>query len=423
MARIVEYDGVTHEFPDGTSDDEVRGALQSYEKRTIKSSPRGPSPVVESFPSIGGAVGEKLGGPVGAYVGGALGEIPRQAGRALRGESSVAPFTWDSLQNLNRAGNEQMASSMAGKGLGKAAGWAGRRALKSSIGQTLVSKLRWKGIDTTEEAVQRGLAPGSPLGRGGSPEVERRAASNATAGRPLLEQAEKSGVMVRDVDLARPQLTRAARRSGAPLAPREKVRIIRAVRAEANRLLSDAETGGVIPYNKRVFTPVETNVIRQAADQQVSAEHLRAAKSGFAPATMSLTKKLANGARSTLARRVPGFQQVQDEQRILMALRETFQRAENRRLPSAAGASIAAAMGGALSGGMDLPQRAGSVLLGAGAGALLGSPAFVGRSGLAMTNPAVQEVLRQVPRLGLYGRRLAGEYADQAEEPDYRNTR
>jgi hypothetical protein len=150
MARTVNYDGVTHNFPDDFTDTDVAAALSSYapaDKSRVGAAPaknrnRDWAKALVMAPEVlggmaGGFVGARMGGEpgrmTGSYIGGASMAPFHQAGLTLLGEPSPAPFTMESLRDINAAGNEQLGAEATGQLFGRSVRAAGRGLMRSSI--------------------------------------------------------------------------------------------------------------------------------------------------------------------------------------------------------------------------------------------------------------------------------------------------
>lgn len=410
-------DGKIHSFPADATDDEITTALNAPPPTA-----RGPVKAyswtdyaVDALPSVGGGVGGLIGGVGGtafglgvggvpgavggAALGGAAGEAVKQLVNRVRG--AAAPTTpFDAASSIGTQGAVQGASELAGQGVVKGASMAAHGLMDFAIRPAPTVAEEFGDIAATAlkeripvGAALPGMEKGSQMARGALRE-------SAATTRGLLDAAEQAGTRFNPAAVAsRPVADMATEIAKQPLSESELNQVSRMF----NQYLNE---------HPGSMTPIALKDMKQAS-QRIAKPIFRALnQGGVVPAGESLkanfNKAVADGAKSALET-IPGVAGSEARTQGLIGVTKAVRRAEARRLPLVA--EVAAPMIGATVGGtrgaMNGDPR--SAATGAGEGvtaavltrALL-SPRTTSRVALRLTQPAIQQALRQMPRAAVF---------------------
>lgn len=419
--RIIKTpDGTIHKFPSDATDAEISAALNApppTARGTVKS--RSWIDIgVNALPTIGGAVGGVIGGlggtvlgtPVGGVVGatggatlgGATGEAVKQLINRARGKP--APGTpLEAAAQIGKQGAVQGGSQLAGEGLARGASMAAHGLMDFAIRPAPTVAEEFGDIAGTalKERIPVGsVLPGAQKGSNIARSAMRESAGNT---RRLLTGAEKAGTTFSARGVASGPVTEMAGEiAKQPLSDSELNQVA--------RMFSEyLDTRGGV---NATIKPNDLKDMKQAA-QRIAKPIFRALNKGeVVPAGESLkgqfNKAVAQGAQGALET-IPGVAQSEGRTQALIGATKAIRRAEVRRLPLVA--EIAAPVAGAVAGGARsaMGGDARSAATGATEGitaamltrALL-SPRSTSRMALGLTEPAIQQVLQQMPRGAVY---------------------
>lgn len=400
--------------------DEVKAQLwDARQSKTMPSQSAAPEQprslvdrAVDTLPALGGAAGGVVGGiggtvfgmgvggvpgaVGGAALGGGAGEAARQLINRARGAESPV----SSLQAATGIGTEagiQGASELAGQGLMKGAKMAAHGLMDFAIrpAPSVAKEFTTAAGDIADTALREGLPVGSviPGARKGSNLAQAALRDASATTRGLLDDAGKAGVTFDAQAIARGPVT-------------ELVGDI------AKQPLSESELNHVSRMfaeyadNHGQMSPSMLKDLKQAA-QRIAKPIYRALNQGNAvPAGERLNaqfnKAIADGSKSALET-IPGVGAAEARTQALIGANKAIRQAEVRRLPLMAEVA-APAVGGAVAAasGRDPKGRAAEGIGGALVTRMLLSPRSTSRAALGLSAPAVQQMLRQMPRAAVY---------------------
>lgn len=406
-------DGVVHKFPADATDVEISEAL-SAPPAHIRSKPERSwmDVAVDALPAAGGMAGGIVGGiggtafglgvggvpgaVGGATLGGAAGEAARQLVNRARG-AGAPPTPLAAATEIGQEAALQGGSELTGHGAMKGAGMAAHGLMDFAIRPAPTVAEEFGDIAATalrERLPVGNILPGMAKGSQLAKSAMRESAQNT---RGLLAEAGQAGVSFRPQDVARGPVT-------------ELVGEI------AKQPLSDAELNHVsrlfaeyVNTQGSQMTPNTLKDMKQAA-QRIAKPIFRALNAGNAvPAGESLkaqfNKAIAGGAKEALET-IPGMAASEARTQGLIGATKAIRRAEVRRLPLVAELA-APIIGGTVGGatGNDMQSRGQNAASGVGAALLtraLLSPRSTSRGALALTQPEIQQILRQMPRGAVY---------------------
>jgi hypothetical protein len=415
-ARLVRGpDGVVHQFPADATDAEISNALsappvtargkpaRSWTDLAVDTLPAAAGTLGGIVGGIGGTVaGMGVGGVPGAVggaaLGGAAGEALKQLINRARGaEAPATPF--DAAKGIATQGAVQGASEAAGAGLMKGASMAAHGLMDFAIrpAPTLAEDFG----DIAGTALKERLPVGNvlPGAKKGSQITKAALRDSAQTTRALVKGAEDAGTTFSAQDIAKPVTDLAANIAKQPISESET--------RQLSRMFMD-----YIRENPAQLTPTTVKDMKQAA-QRIAKPIFRAINAGNpVPAGESLkasfNKAIADGAKDALET-IPGVGASEARTQGLIGATKAIRRAEVRRMPLVAeiATPTAAAMVGGAHGLMS--SDVSGATEGAGRGitaamllrALL-SPRSTSRMALGLTEPAIQQVIRQMPRGAVY---------------------
>jgi hypothetical protein len=403
--------------------DDVKATLWDARKGQKPSTPTAPTPperswtdaAVGALPAVGGALGGivgGIGGTVGGFgvggvpgavggaaIGGAGGEAAKQLINRMRGaEAPATPL--QAASGIGREAAVQGGSELAGRGVMKGAQMAAHGLMDFAIRPAPTVAEEFGDIAAT--ALRERLPVGSVLPgatKGSQAAVTARQASGRNTS-SLLDAAGKAGTTFSPGEIAlHPVEKLATEIAKEPLHDSEL--------RQLSRLFAD-----YLNQQPGSLSPVATKEMKGAA-QRIAKPIFRALNSGnVVPAGDSLkasfNKAIADGAKGALET-IPGVAESEARTQSLIGATKAIKRAEVRRLPlvvETAAPLIGAVAGGARGVMSGDPRQTAE---GAGAGitaavltrALL-SPRSTSRAALGLTEPAIQEALRQMPRASVY---------------------
>lgn len=380
---------------------------------------------VNALPTVGGMVGGIAGGIGGtafglgvggapgaiggAALGGAAGEGFRQVANFMRGVPSPTTAT-DAAVQMGKAGLREGASEAAGQGLVKAGSMAAHGLMDFAIRPAPTVAEEFGDIATT--AIRERLPVGSilPGGRKGSSLARQAMRKSGRETKRLLSKAGTAGAGVGADDLARgPVSELVGKIAKQPLYESELNQVA--------RMYSE-----FIESHPGKLSPLLVKDMKQAA-QRIAKPIFKSLNAGNVPPAgkaleAQFNRAIAAGGKEWMEA-LPGVgaRVAQSEARTqgLIGASQAIRRAESRRLP------LLVELGTPLAGGMLGLAREGDVR-GAGGGiattlamrAML-SPRSTSRAALGLTQPAVREALRQLPRAAVY--QLLDEAIRTAREP------
>lgn len=391
--KIVEADGVRHEFPDEATDADIskalsslsgppgstNGAAQAPQAGTVQEAlynvarqigPGHMLPPPGQLPMVGGMAGGVVPGPLGiltAGLGGGAGELGREA---LAGES-ISP------QRIGQSAATQAAFQGAGLGLAKGAGLAGKVVMESAIGRGI------PGVAKT--ALEEGIR----TTRGGLERLKRR----------ILLSGEQT--MVHAAEAAR-----AGHSFPASAVTRGTVPLVREAQGTAlpsttRRVVAKLNQQFIQDHSKPLSAP-QLIRIRQSLDRiaepiwkavnQGKATMAQTTKAQWAKAMRDQIENLLHGIPEHGANIAASDARTAQLIRVKEAIMPTV-KAFRPFLPSLVPGAIGGTIGAALpasSGQQRAVQTA--------AGALATSPASLSSLALLLADPAIAALLAQAPR-------------------------
>lgn len=433
--RLIEIDGVVHEFPADATDLEISAALKAPPKTG-----RGPKArtwtdvAVDALPAVGGGIGGIVGGIGGtafglgiggvpgaiggAGLGGATGEAAKQLINRYRGKAGTPTSVAEAARDMALQGGIQAAGEATGQGLMKAGGMAAHGLMDFAIRPAPTVAEEFGDIAGT--AIRERLPVGSivPGGTKGSALANAARGESGAKTTALLKESGKAGTMLSPEAIARGPVSKLAGDI-------------------AKQPLSDSELHQVsklfteyLRENPSEITPLAVKEMKTAA-QRIAKPIFKALNSGNIPPAgeamkAQFNKAIADGAKDALET-LPdvGAAVGKSEARTqgLIGTAKAIRRAESRRLPLVA--EIAGPLVGAVAGGATGNDTKG-IAAGAGTGvtaavltrAIL-SPRTTSRAALGLTNPAIQQALRQMPRASVYAllERLTRTHSGSADTP------
>lgn len=369
--KEIEIDGVTHEFPEDFTDEDIAAALGDSaitdtlgrgapaEATRTGTPPAGFSqPMSEwlldaaqaSFPLLGTLMLTKgLGSLPGMVLRGGLGmgggEAAKLGMAQMRGQP-IASDPMDAATRIGTAAVEGMGSTALGGALGTmipttqaGAREAYRRALNPPASV----------VQSFPGVVERGLqrkVPVSPAGRAQALKETRGAAQFA---RNVRSEAQGAGVTFTPRQLSHAALKAAREAKGAPLTAEEIKRVERGVKALGNEYLRTASAGALRPPGKakpsglvdqygapvkgprepnQKWTVANVNAIRRAAGKEANPAY-RGAERGVITAGHVGPSTMEAGARGALST-IPGHDIAQRELQGAMGLNRAMIAAMNR---------------------------------------------------------------------------------------------
>ena len=420
-------DGIVHVFPVDATDQEISAALEAP-PATARGAARERSwadMAVDALPTLGGLAGGIVGGiggtvagmgvggvpgaVGGAALGGGAGEAARQMINRARGEAAPTSAT-EAATAIGTQGATQAGSELAGRGIVKAAGMAARGLMDFAIRPAPTVAEEFGDIAAT--AIKERLPVGSvlPGATKGSARAKSAMRESGADTRRLLTDAEKAGTSFRPQDVARGPVTELAGDiAKQPLSTSELQQVSRMF-AE----FLDTQPGRVAPNAMKDM--------KQAA-QRIAKPIFRALNQGNSVAAgeslkAQFNKAIADGAKEALET-IPGVGASEARTQGLIGATRAIRRAESRRLPLVA--ELAAPIVGGVAGGASDGGSLGGVGQGVSVALLtraLLSPRTTSRAALGLTDPAIQQVMRQMPRASVYAllERLEKERENQNNE-------
>lgn len=400
-------------FPDTMSESAVNAAAAKLYAEKHPPPPsllqRMTTGAVDALPAVGGALGGIVGGiggtvlgtPVGgvagavggATLGGAAGEAARQLVNRARGvDAPASPFA--AAAEIGKQAGVQGASEVAGQGVMKGASMAAHGLMDFAIRPAPSVAEEFGDIAGTaiRERIPVGrLTPGSPRGSVLARTMRKESGANTTN---LLTAAGNAGKRFTAAGIATGPVTEMAG-TIAKQQPLSETELSSVSKMFAEYL--DNHAGDL--------TPLAVKDLKTGA--QGSAKPIfRARNAGnVVPAGESIkanfNEAVASGAKEALET-IPKVAESEARTRGLIGVTKAVRRAETRRLPLAA--ELAAPIVGGIAGGASgsgLDGRATNAASGVSAAVLtraLLSPRTTSRAALGLTTPAIQQVLRQMPR-------------------------
>lgn len=344
---------------------------------------------------IGGIVGGRLGPQVGvggAALGGMAGRSAENFLASMLGYQDVPQTPLEVIQSLSGAGMEQGALEAGGRGTGallaKVGRGLGRMALRPSPAL----------VERTPEMMSVYERERIPVG-GARPRIAERV-NRATERVEML--AANSPARFTAADIAREAIendTAEAARGGRRLPRRAQQYIEKIVQERMNELLASRRIGTSGPVRTE-FTASELLAAKRAAREALDAYYNKEAGGAFAKTAgreMRANKAIGAGAQRETERAIPEMAGANQNIQDLMGLQQALIDAESRNPPTLLPLLLAG--GGGIGTLMSGDSRSAGGGLGAAAlafGAL--HPRFQSRAGFALTDPLVQEILRQTPR-------------------------
>jgi hypothetical protein len=399
------------------------------------------------LPAIGGTVGGLLAAPsaaisgpvgpmAGIYLGGATGENARLLAYKLLGLPTPEPLSWEMMNRLNQAGNEQLALEAGGRVMAGAARAVGKGLMRGALRPTPTLLREFPSV--VETAIRERI----PVGK--SDVALERLRDSAMRMRAILEDAERRGVRFRPEDIAASLRELRSRLSGGGN-PIESVKAVNremdsfvnqwqaVLRGEAPpmgsvegvgwlRSMSTPERVGARaaplrevapePYVRRAnvelgefsgMTPNEVKNVAQIEQARGKNVFRAIARGNVVPEAQefgaNVSAGLGTGASEQLHMRIPGTAARDARTQELIGLTAAMAAREGRNMPilTEIGVPMASAWGAAT---MDeLGGSAGARgLLGALMSRLAMDPAVTSRAALHLTNPTWQLIRAQTPR-------------------------
>lgn len=411
--RLVKVDGVVHAFPEDATDQEISDALKAPPgKARGKFARTWVDVAVDALPAAGGLAGGVIGGVGGtafgmgvggfpgavggAALGGGFGEASKQLINRVRGRE--APTT-----SLEAAGDIALQAGVQGasEGVGLGAMKAGKMAAHGLMDFAIrpAPTVAKEFGDIAGTAIAERLPVGSiiPGTTKGSNLAQRALRESSGKTRDLLSKSDAAGERIGAEALARGPVSQLAGDiAKQPLSESE-------LRQVSNLFAEYLETQ---PSQMR---PTAVKDMKQAA-QRIAKPIFKALNAGNAPPAgealkAQFNKAIADGAKESLEQ-LPsvGAAVGKSEARTqrLIGANKAIRQAEVRRLPliaEVAAPVVGATIGGATSGD---PKSIGG---GVGAAVLtraMLSPRTTSRVALGLTNPAIQQAIRQMPRAAVY---------------------
>jgi len=339
--KQVEFEGVTHEFPDDFTDDEIAAELAKYR----------PSPELASMRAITGPIFDRSGtAPTGMPMGPMLKRafpsiagtmaglaipalrLPRFAGMMTglaRGAASAGAGAGAAAmtgQDPKRAAIEQGGAAVVGEGLARGATGAAKGLMRSALRPTVTLQRQFPNVDLVGSALKEGVKVGSQEGREGSKELAVRVLRSSNRLNKRLAAADAAGYRKSAADLAANAIKKAEKELGRSLTTDERKQLIVTIRDEANQLLADRRFGIALP-KKTTFNASEIKKVKQAAQEKartiISAEQ-RGVNTGTSP---QLSRSLSRGAWSAMP---PSARPIEANTQRLIATQRALEGAEMR---------------------------------------------------------------------------------------------
>lgn len=349
-------------------------------------------------PAIGGAVGGVVGGPLGAAVGGATGDIVRQAGQSLRTDAPAMTST-ERAESVVKEGVIQGAL----QGTGQALAWGGGKLAKWLMNRAttrVTAQLAREFPDLSDTLIDKALT----VSKGGEAKARmllKVAKGKATA---ALDVAEQAGATIpaqftpEVAEVYKVALIEQAIKSG-QLPPGVSVasaRLPAALQQTIQAIETAAQNG--TPVN---LGPKAADMLKTALQKHARAVYLnRVAPNG--PKAMSLgateAADYATQLNAAIDAVATGYKAANAEAQPLIGAARGLKQAI-RPSGNLYQAMVRPAVGAAL--GSEAGRREGGTtgqIVGGIAGAAMTSPAGMSREAILLAHPAMQALLKQMPR-------------------------
>jgi hypothetical protein len=411
--RVVVVDGKPQIFPEDATDAEISAALNAPPVQA-----RGPKPArtwtdvaVDALPAAGGLLGGVVGGIGGTAFGLGIGGAPGAIGGATlgggageafkqlinRARGADAPATsLDAATEIGKRGGIEGASEAAGLGVMKAGKMAAHGLMDFAIRPAPTVAEEFGDIAGT--AIKERLPVGSifPGGRTGTSLAREAMRESAGTTRGLLKEAGDAGLRVSPADIARgPVSNMVGEIAKQPLHESELNQVSRMFAEFLDSHPSD-------------LRPAAVKDLKQAA-QRIAKPIFKALNAGNVPPAgealkAQFNKAIADGSKEALES-LPDIGKAvassEGRTQSLIGATKAIRRAEVRRMPLVA--ELAAPLVGAsVGGGVGGPKGAGEGLAASLLTRALLSPRTTSRAALGLTNPLIQQALRQMPRAAVY---------------------
>jgi len=398
--RVQVPDGRIVEFPDGTPQRVMAQALSRLP--SAQSEPKfGPmdyaraygNRALEGIPDALGAAGGTIGtvgGPAGraagAAVGGTVGEYLRQGGRILTGADKPPVTLGEAVGRVRgqfEAGANQAALQAGGEAVGVVAKAAGNGLMRSALRPTA------KMLQRNPKLVENAVETGARVGLGGQAAARGRVAQSGRELAATLERARQQGWRLKADDL-RPALDKYIRDN---IEGQSAAWVDRAneLRKAFDRFVSQ---------NPGDLSPQALKLIKRGEQLNARAVYNKRAAELVAPDAMRAAQEsaaLASIIRQSLET-IPGVAAIEGRTQKLLGVSEAIDRAGRLRptLASHIIASVGAGAGGIHGGAArGIPEAVGGYAL----GHALTSPVTLSHVAWLLTRPAVQDIVRQSPRI------------------------
>lgn len=376
----------------------------------------GGGPAAPGTVPAGVVIGQEIGGAVGSGGMAAGGEAVRQ----LIDQMIGAETPEDPMGEIGKAAAFNAGASLAGG--------AATHAVLKPLGKGAMAVA----TRATPEAVQAAIREGITATQGGVKKIAQRLGHYGDQVRQMTQIATRQGTQHDPVDIVQRAVSTKFR--GQPslietLANNQtgdQSDIISGVRSELTRFLNrHGGTVGQGSINARPMTPIQLLKLKQDAQQisqpiydmldnaelahlvspanKLKAHTYRALRDAADEMLEQTLPKIVMSGKQTTYRDLmlaeQGLIQLKEAIQPGMSTKRTFMgEAARRALPTSAGAIIGGGIGAA--GGGE--HRTSAATTGAALGAILmNNPGAMSRAALALSNPAVAEALRLVPRLGV----------------------
>lgn len=421
--KIIDIPGLGQiAFPDTMSDADINASAERlYRQKNPGNSRKQPrtwlDTAVDAIPSIAGAAGGVIGGiggtafgmgvggfpgaVGGAALGGAAGEGAKQLINRARG--AEAPQTSaDAALGIAKEGGAQAASEVAGQGLMKAGSMAAHGLMDFAIRPSPTVAREFGDVAATaikERLPVNSLLPGMQKG---SEKAAAKLAASSRALRALLQKAGASGDRISNNQVAAPILDLVDEIAKQPLGEQEMKQL-------------DGMISEFLQRHPGPLTPDAVKDLKQSAQSVARTIYKAEAAGNYNPAASlnaRFNEKIASGAKSSLEALPTHGADIAAQEgttQKLIGVNAAIAQAERRRLPLSAEAAsaVAGAVGSTLKShgfdlASDLPTDVGRGIAAWLATRSLLSPRVTSRGALFLTNRQVQQMIREVPRLGDY---------------------
>jgi hypothetical protein len=365
-------------------------------------SPYGPTVTdraVNTLPTVGGLTGGLIGARAGvtgaiggATLGGSAGEATKELINRVRGvQTPDTPL--DAAKAIGTEGAIQGGVQAIGEAIPGAANWAGKTLMENAIRPAIGLAKEFPGI--VETAIHERLPVGSiipGLAKGSEQAVNALGAAGASV-RDLLNKATTAGTKFYASNIAQPVLDLVDEIAKQPLGDAAEHRL--------GEMLDEFLTRHPGP-----LTPVDVKALKKAA-QDIAEPIYKAKAAGNVPGAEQelaarFNSKIAQGAKTSLET-IPGVAAGEAKTQELIGATKAIKQAELRRMSlmaeslSGAAGTVASLLGPRGEGSLPTDLRNGAITWLVTRGLM--SPKSTSRAALALTQPQMQALFRQFPRL------------------------